>query len=139
VGLQFKERNAVAAMAEVLAEMLPYSGAYEHRGQVTYRSIASGLGIGNYWVKMSKRPGIATMLERILEYRREIFEGFILKSVSEGLKYRQKEQRPITRREIEALNGHILEGRLDLVSMLRSKLRHLADRGDMMLSGRDLL
>jgi len=96
-------------MAEVLAEFLPYSGAFENRGQVTYRTIAVSLGMGNFWAKMSKRQGIATLLERILEHRRDIFENFILKSVSEGLKYRQKEQRPIQRQEIEALNGHILE------------------------------
>jgi hypothetical protein len=33
----------------------------------------------------------------------------------------------------------VLEGWLDLILMLRSKLRHLANRGEMMLSGRDLL
>jgi len=109
VGLPFKERNAVASPAEVLADLLPYSGAFEHRGQITYRSVANKLGVGGYWEKMSKRPGLATLLERILENRRDLFEKFILNSVSEGIKYRQKEQRPIKRKEIEQLNGHILE------------------------------
>jgi hypothetical protein len=107
--ISFSERNAIAGMADTLAELLPFSGGFEHRGQVTYRSIARDLGIGAYWVKMSKRPGIATMIERILEYRREMFEPFILKAVSEGIKYRQKEQRPIRQDEIQILNGHILD------------------------------
>ena len=109
MGLSFKQRNAVVGIAEVLAELLPYSGAFEHRGQITYRSISFELGIGDYWQKMSKRQGLSTLLERILEFRRDRFEPFILKSVSEGLKYRQKEGRPIQRKEVEMLNGHILE------------------------------
>jgi restriction endonuclease Mrr len=109
MGLSFKQRNAVVGMAEVLADLLPYSGAYEHRGQVTYRSIAAELGLSNYWEKRSKRQGISTLIERILEYRRDRFEPFILKAVGEGLKYRQKEGRPIQRSEIEMLNGHILD------------------------------
>ena len=109
MALSMKESLAVTGMAEVLAEFLPYSGAYDDRGQVTYRSILRKMGIENYWEKMSKRPGIARVLEKILYYRRDLFERFILESVREGLRYRQKANQPIKREEIERLNGLILD------------------------------
>lgn len=99
MALSLKESNAVTGMADVLAEFLPYSGAYEHRGQLTYRNIARKLGIGQFWVKSSKRPGIASLLERILEFRRDLFERFILESVRAGLKYRQKTGSPFVERK----------------------------------------
>jgi predicted helicase len=109
MALSLKESNAVAGMAEILAEFLPYSGAYEDRGQVTYRTILSKMGIGNYWEKMSKRQGIARVLEKILEDKPSLFERFILEAVRQGLSYRQKDNRPIKREEIEKLNGLILD------------------------------
>jgi hypothetical protein len=67
------------------------------------------MGIGNFWEKMSKRPGIAMVLEKILIYRRDLFERFILESVRKGYSYRLKNNQPIQRDEIEKLNGLLID------------------------------
>jgi len=109
MSLSPKESIAVTGIAEILAEFLPYSGAYEHSGQITYRSILVKMGLGNYWEKMSKRPGISRVLEKILIYRRDLFEPFILESVRKGFSYRLNKNQPIRREEIEKLNGLIID------------------------------
>jgi hypothetical protein len=107
MSLPLKQVTALNGIASILAEMLPYSGAFDHQGQVTTRSIARDLGIIGFWEKMSKTPGLARLMERILEQRRDLFEEFILRSVKEGLRYREKNGKPVRRAEIEELNGLI--------------------------------
>ncbi len=109
MGLPLAQVTALNGIAAILAEILPYSGAFDDRGQITYRSIARELGIGGFWEKMSKTPGLARLMERILEHRRDLFEDFIVRSVKEGLRYREKNGNPIRRPEIEKLNGLIRE------------------------------
>jgi Restriction endonuclease len=109
MALPLKQVTALNGIAAILADILPYSGAFDDRGQITYRSIARELGVGGYWEKMSKTPGLARLMERILEQRRDVFEGFIIRSVKEGLRYREKNGRPVRRAEIEKLNGLIRE------------------------------
>ena len=105
--LTLKQVTALNGVASILAEMLPYSGAFDNRGQVTTRSIARDLGIVAFWEKMSKTPGLARLMERILERRQDVFEPFIIRSVKEGLLYREKNGKPVQRAEIEKLNGLI--------------------------------
>ena len=105
--LTLKQVTALNGAASILAEMLPYSGAFDNRGQVTTRSIARDLGIVAFWEKMSKTPGLARLMERILERRQDVFEPFIIRSVKEGLLYREKNGKPVQRAEIEKLNGLI--------------------------------
>jgi len=54
-------------------------------------------------------PAIAAFLERSLEYRRRLFESLILGGVQAGLKYRQKNNNPITPDDIKTHNGLIAE------------------------------
>lgn len=107
--LPLKQITALNGIAAILADMLPYSGAFDHQGQVTTRSIARELGVVGFWEKMSKTPGLARLMERILEQRRDVFESFIIRSVKEGLRYREKNGKPVCRAEIEKLNGLIRE------------------------------
>lgn len=107
MSLPLKQVTALNGVAAILAEMLPYSGAYDNRGQVTTRSIARDLGIVAFWEKTSKTPGLARLMERILEHRRDMFEPFIIRSVKAGLLYREKNGKPVSRAEIERLNGLI--------------------------------
>lgn len=109
MSLTMKQSNALAAMAQLLAEFLPYSGAFEASGQITFRTIARKHGVVGFWQKMSKRQGIANLMEGILSESRGAFEPFLLDVVREGLRYREKDGRPITRKEIETLNGLVLE------------------------------
>ena len=109
MSLTMKQSNSVAAMAQLLAEFLPYSGAFEGSGQITFRSIARKHNVDRFWQKMSKRQGIASLIEGILNEDRGSFEPFLLEVVRQGLRYREKDGRPISRKEIETLNGLILE------------------------------
>jgi len=67
------------------------------------------VGVGEFWQSGSKKPAINALLSLTLERRRNLFENLILEIVRAGLAYRQKENRPITRAEIDSVNGHILE------------------------------
>ena len=46
---------------------------------------------------------------KILEHESNRFENFVQETVREGIGYQQKKESPITRKEIEPLNGLILE------------------------------
>ncbi len=109
MGLPLTQVTALNGISAILADMLPYSGGFDNQGQITYRSIARDLGIQDYWEKMSKTPGLARLMEKILTHRRDVFEDFIIRSVKEGLRYREKKGNPIRRSEIEKLNGLIRE------------------------------
>jgi len=109
MAIPLKHITALNGIAAILADMLPYSGAYDRQGQVTTRSIARDLAIEGFWEKTSKTPGLAKLMERILEQRREVFEDFILLSVKGGLRYRERKGKPVSRSEIETLNGLIME------------------------------
>jgi restriction endonuclease Mrr len=52
---------------------------------------------------------IEHLLEHTLELRRERFEPLIVEVVRSGLTYRAKQENPITPKEIEKINGLILE------------------------------
>lgn len=104
-----KESHLATEMARVLYNFLPGSGAASWKGHISFKTVAIDVGVGNYWLGGSKEPAIAALLERTLNHKRYLFENLILTIVREGLKYRQKEGRPITRQEIETLNGLILQ------------------------------
>ena len=102
-----KHSQAIADMAGVLYRFLPGSGAGNWKGHITFRSIADDLGIGQYWPGGSKEPAIVRLLETTLDRRSELFEKLIIRIVSAGIRYCKKE--PITKEEIEQLNGLILQ------------------------------
>ena len=107
--LPLKESRAVSDIAELLYHFLPGSGSSQWKGHVSFKTVAERVGVGDFWQPGSKIPMITTLLERILEYRRERFEPLMLEIVRAGLTYRQKQGNPITPEEIQKLNGLILE------------------------------
>ena len=109
MGISMKESHAAAAMGELLASFLPGSGARQWSGHESIQTIAEKLGLGAYWHKASKRVMIAHLLEQTLLQKRERFEPFILEVVRAGIRYREKSGNPITKAEIEELNGHIYD------------------------------
>lgn len=104
-----KESHLASEIARILYDFLPGSGAANWKGHISFKTVAKEVGVGNFWQDGSKEPAIAALLERTLSYKRNLFESLILAIVREGLRYRQKEDRPITRQEIETLNGLILQ------------------------------
>ena len=109
MGISLKESRSCAEMARLLYDFLPGSGAKSWKGHVTFASIASDVGVGRFWSAGSKEPAIALLLEKTLEYRRDLFEPLILNVVKAGIRYRQKSERPVNEEEIRTLNGLILE------------------------------
>jgi len=109
MSLSFLEVQAASNMAVLFYRFLPGSGYQKWKGHVSFESVANELGIGNFWQTGSKTPAIANLLERTLEFRRDLFEKLIIRIVREGIKYCDKKREPITAKEIETLNGLILE------------------------------
>ena len=104
-----KESHIATGIAKLFYDFLPGTGSQKWKGHVSFQSIARDAGLSNYWNGGSKERAIALLLERTLTYQRSLFENLILTIVREGMKYRQKQDKPISRQEIETLNGLILE------------------------------
>ena len=109
MGLSLRESRAIADIAQLLYTFLPGSGRVTWKGHVSFHSVAQKVGVGDFWQPGSKLPMITALLERTLQHRRHLFEGLILEIVRAGITYRQKSADPITREEIEQLNGLLLE------------------------------
>jgi len=107
--LSLKESRTCAEMAKVLYSFLPGSSVKSWTGYVCFQTIAEEVGVGSFWSRGSKEPAIATLLEKTLEYRRDLFEKLIICIVRAGIKNREKRNNPITEQEIIILNGLILD------------------------------
>jgi hypothetical protein len=109
MSLTLKETRAISGLVEVVYDFLPGSGHSAWRGHVNFGTVAAKVGLDNYWQGGSKKPAINALFSRTLEYRRSSFEGLVLEIVRCGIAYREKQGKPITTEEIDALNGHIYE------------------------------
>lgn len=109
MSLTLKQSQAIRQAARLLCGFLPGSGYRAWRGHVSFATVARDTGVGDFWVGGSKEPAIATLLERTLDQRLQLFEPLILAIVRNGLTYRGKQGRPVQREEIETLNGLLLE------------------------------
>jgi hypothetical protein len=109
MALSLKESRAITEMAKVLYNFLPGSGSTQWKGHVSFKTVADNVGVGHFWRTGSKEPAIATLLEMTLNHERSRFEKLIVTIVREGLKYRQKKDKPIRPEEIKTLNGLIME------------------------------
>lgn len=109
MSLSLKESRAVAAMAKLLYDFLPGSGDPSWKGHVSYKTVAEKVGVVDFWQPGSKEPMITALLQRTLEHRRGHFEKLILEIVRAGLQYREKKGRPVQPKEIEQLNGLLLD------------------------------
>lgn len=99
----------MADLAEVLYDFLPGSGNPSWKGHVSFKTVAEGVGVGAFWQRGSKLPMITALLTRTLESRRDRFEALILEVIRAGLVYRQKKGDPVRPREIDVINGHLID------------------------------
>ena len=67
MALSLKESRAIAGMADLLYEFLPGSGSKSWRGHVTFHTVATKVGVGDYWPGGSKKTAIITLLEQTLQ------------------------------------------------------------------------
>lgn len=99
--LQFREAQVVEDLADLLYDFLPGSG----NGRTAFPVAAAQAGVGEFWVSGSKRPAIVECLGATLEYRRHLFTKLILAIVHQAMAYRRGKGNPLTRSEIDRLNG----------------------------------
>lgn len=109
MALSLKQTRALSGLVDVLYDFLPGSGNAAWKGHVNFGTVAAKVGISKFWSGGSKRPAIDTLLSQTLEHERGLFEPLILEIVRSGIKYREKQGRPITAAEIDSLNGHIYD------------------------------
>lgn len=109
MALSLKETRAISGLADTLYEFLPGSGHSVWKGHVNFATVAAKVGVGQFWPGGSKKPAITALLSQTLEHKRSLFQNLMLEIVRCGIGYRQKQNQPITRAEIEIVNGHILE------------------------------
>jgi hypothetical protein len=109
VTLTLKETRAVSGLADILYDFLPGSGHKVWKGHVNFGTVANQVGVGDFWGGGSKKPAINTLLSQTLQHRGHLFQNLMVEIVRSGIAYREKQNQPITRAEIERVNGHILD------------------------------
>ena len=99
--LTLGEAQAVEDMADLLYDFLPGSG----NSRTAFPIAADYAGVGAFWVAGSKRPAIVQLLTTTLEQRRSQFTKLILAIVRQAMTYRRGKGTPLSRSEIDRLNG----------------------------------
>ena len=105
MSLSLKDARAVSGLAGVLYDFLPGSGRAIWKGHVNFGTVATKVGLADFWPGGSKRPAIHALLAQTLEHKRSLFQPLVLEIVRSGIGYREKQGKPITAAEIDALNG----------------------------------
>ncbi len=109
MSLSLTESKAIGDIARLLYDFLPGSGNPTWRGHVSFQTVASKVGVGEFWVGGSKLPALTGLLERTFEHRKTRFEALILEIVHQGLSYRKRSGKSINCEEVDLLNGYLLQ------------------------------
>lgn len=105
--LTIQETQAVAEIAAELYDFLPGTSHPMAKIKNDFGTIAQSIGLRDFWVGGSKQPAIEVLLESTLQMRRDKFCFLMIRIVQEGLKYRSRNGKPITKEEIVRLNKSI--------------------------------
>lgn len=103
-----KKHKAISDLATAFYDFLPASGHKSWKGHITFATVATECGVGDFWPGGSKRPAITDLLARTYEYGHGKFEPLIISIVNNGILYREKKNNPVTREEIKKINSIIL-------------------------------
>jgi hypothetical protein len=106
MALSLVETQTISEMADFLYGFLPGNPHPFANQSISFAGVASDLELERFWTGGSKRPAIAALLEGTLSQARDKFCPLMIQIVTRGIKYRGKSN-PITREEIESLNGFI--------------------------------
>lgn len=98
------EAQVVEDLADLLYDFLPASG----NNKTAFPLAASDAGVREFWTGGSKRPAIVTLLNLTLERRRDRITALILAIVRQSMTWRRGKDNPLTRDEIDRLNGALL-------------------------------
>ncbi len=113
--LSFREAQAVEDLTDLLYDFLPGSG----NARTAFPIAATQADVGDLWIPGSKRPAIVALLTATLEQRRSEFTKLILAIVRQAMTYRRGKSNPLTRDEIDRLNG--------LLPLVQFKIPELLD------------
>ncbi len=104
-----KQSQAVSRLAGHLYGFLPGTPHPFADQSISFAGVARDLGLGKYWSGGSKQPAITQLLRLTLEQQPARFCDLILQAVIRGMAYRESKGGPITREEIDELNGLVAE------------------------------
>ena len=108
MSLPLKKTEALRSLAWVLKELLPGSGNPTWRNHVTFATVASRVGVGEFWPGGSKWDAVYTLLCLTFEHRPNRFETLVVEIVRAGVAYRGKRKEPFSTHELDLINGHLL-------------------------------
>jgi len=107
--LTIQETQAISELAEVLYSFLPGSTFAPTGVKIDFGTVAQAIGVGHLWHGGSKQPAIEALLEGTLQTKRDKFCTLMIRIVQEGLKYRNRKKKPITKEEIQKINHLIAQ------------------------------
>jgi len=102
--LTIQETQAIAELAEVLYNFLPGSTFAPTGVKTDFGTVAQSVDLGHLWLGGSKQPAIEALLEGTLQTRRDKFCTLMIRIVQEGIKYRNRKKKPITKEASEKPN-----------------------------------
>src|SRR6266481_1676706 len=103
--LSMVEHQAVTELSDLLYDFLPASGA-----AITWSYVAARHGARDCWPDgPSKRQSIPIFLRNLIEHRRGQFCDTMMGIVQEGINYKSRKGKPVTRQDIEKFNQILLK------------------------------
>ena len=103
-----KHSKAITELAQAFYDFLPGSGHARWTNHTTFASVASKCDISAFWPGGSKTPAIITLLSKTYDLAPSKFELLILSIINEGISYRDKNKKSVSREEIEKINKILL-------------------------------
>lgn len=105
--LSLAKTQAVADLAEHVAEFLPGKPHPFADPAISFPGVAARLGLANFWGQGSKVPAVTQLLTLTLDQKPQKFCTLVLEVVRRGVPYRQRKS-PITRAEVQVLDALVV-------------------------------
>ncbi len=100
--LTLLQSQAIDKLVIELVDWLPGSSPW---GSFTFADAAQTNQVGGYWPGGSKKRALTELLQRTYEHRRDRFCPLLVTIVQKGMSNRQQHGSPVTRSEMEHING----------------------------------
>jgi len=107
MGITLSELQAVNELADLLYDYLPGHPHPYADQTISFPAVAARIGLAKFWNRGSKKPAIAQLLSKTLEFERAKFCDLILGIVKTGMIYSSNKGDPVTIDAIKALNNVI--------------------------------
>jgi hypothetical protein len=104
LNLSLNETRVLSEIAKLLYSFLPGSAPPFGR-TFTFADAAKAANVPEFWIGGSKEPAIQHLLELTYERRRSSMPALITEIVRGGIKYRQKNGKPLMQQELTSLNS----------------------------------